>query len=148
MTSDPLELAARVLAAQPFSALLGTRLGSFGPGRASLVLDAGDSVRQQYGFVHGGVLAYLVDNAITFAAASVLGDGVVTVEMKVNYLRPARGGGRLVAEASVLDASRNQAVCRCDVNLEDGAGRTLVAAGQGTIRRTSAAGAVSAPLAA
>ena len=33
----------------------------------------GISLGLQHGFVHGGVISYLVDNAITFAGASVLG---------------------------------------------------------------------------
>ena len=139
MTSDMLDLAKTVLAAQPFSRLLGTEVLSMGRGEASLALAIGPSLRQQDGFVHGGVLAYLVDNAITFVGGSVLGAGVVTVEMKLNYLRPAVGDGRLVAAASLLGAGRTQAVCRCDVWLDRADGtRALVAAGQGTIRVGSA----------
>lgn len=81
------------------------------------------------------MLAYLVDNAMTFAVGSVLGTGLVTAEIKVNYLRPATGNGRLIAEAVVVDAGKKQAVCRCDVHLEHGGQRRLVAAGQGTIRK-------------
>lgn len=135
MDATPLRLAREVLASQPFSALLGTRVSSFDPGRTTLELDVNAALRQQHGFVHGGVLAYLVDNAMTFAGGSVLGSGVVTVEIKVNYLRPAAGDGRLIAEAAVVDAGKNQAVCRCEVHFEHAGQRRLVAAGQGTIRK-------------
>ncbi len=130
-----MQLAREVLASQPFSALLGTRVSVFDRGRTTLELDVNAALRQQHGFVHGGVLAYLVDNAMTFAGASVLGTGAVTVEIKVNYLRPAAGDGRLTAEAVVVDSGKKQAVCRCDVHLEHGGQRRLVAAGQGTIRK-------------
>ena len=135
MNTSLLNAARGVLASQPFSAMLGTRVASIDHGRASLELDVGPDLRQQYGYVHGGVLAYLVDNALTFAGGSVLGNGVVTVEIKVNYLRPVTGDGRLVAEAVVVGSGKSQAVCRCDVYAEHDGQRKIVAAGQGTIAR-------------
>ena len=140
MSDDLPSLAKAVMAAQPFSRLLGCELAMIEPGRAELTMPITDQVRQQFGFVHGGVLSYLADNSLTFAAGSVLGASVVTVEHKLNYLRPARGDGRLVAIASVVDAGANQAVCRCEVYVDQGGDRRLCAAGQGTIRKVDAAG--------
>lgn len=124
-----------ILQAQPFSVRLGTELVCFTPGHAELTLAIANDLRQQHGFVHGGVVSYLADNALTFAGGSVLGDSV-TVEFKINYLRPARGEGRLLAVADVVGSGKMQAVVRCDVFVEalDGI-RTLVAAAQGTIRK-------------
>jgi uncharacterized protein (TIGR00369 family) len=85
--------------------------------------------------VHGGVLSYLADNALTYAGGSVLGTDVVTAEYKINYLRPATGGDRLVALASVVGSGKTQAVCRCDVFIEEAGERKLCAAAQGTIRK-------------
>lgn len=48
-----LELAEKVLASQPFSVLLGTRLVAFGDGGAVLELDVRDGLRQQNGYLHG-----------------------------------------------------------------------------------------------
>jgi uncharacterized protein (TIGR00369 family) len=109
-----MELARSVLAAQPFSALLGAEVVSFGDGVAELRLPIRDELRQQHGLVHGGVLDYLVDNAVTFAAGSVLGADIVTASLAVDYLRPARDG-ELRARAWVVHRSRSQAVVRCDV---------------------------------
>lgn len=47
-----LALAQKVLAAQPFSNLLGARLVAFGEGEATLELDIRDDLRQQNGFLH------------------------------------------------------------------------------------------------
>ena len=129
-----IDQATAVLKAQPFSMLLGCELLEFDSGRAVLRLPASPWLRQQHGFIHGGALAYLADNAMTFAAGAVLGN-VVTAEIKVNYLRPAAGEGDLVAEACVLGAGKSQAVCRCEIYLDNGAERILCAAGQGTIRK-------------
>jgi uncharacterized protein (TIGR00369 family) len=89
---------------------------------------------QQDGFVHGGVLSYLADNALTYAGGSVLGK-VLTSEFKINYLRPAIDAERLVAVATVVASGKSQAVCRCDVFLDRAGRRELCAAAQGTIRK-------------
>jgi uncharacterized protein (TIGR00369 family) len=82
--------------------------------------------------VHGGVLSYLADNALTFAGGSLLGPAIVTSEYKINYLRPAMGE-RLIARATVLHAGKHQAVCRCDISVVNADKETLCAAAQGTI---------------
>jgi uncharacterized protein (TIGR00369 family) len=133
--SELLERGREVLAAQSFSELLGARLDAFEPGHAELSLPVSQRLLQQNGFVHGGVLSYLADNALTYAGGSVLGIEVVTAEYKINYLRPAIGGDRLLAVASVVGSGKTQAVCRCDVFVVDGGELKLCAAAQGTIRR-------------
>lgn len=123
------------LAAQPFSALLGTRLTEFGSGRAVLELDHADHLRQQHGFVHGGVLAYLADNAVTFAAGTVLGPAVLTAGVSVSYLAPAQSGLRATAE--VVSVSDRTAECRCEIV----SGGVVCATATGSVRRTSRAAA-------
>lgn len=132
-TGLTLELATEVLAAQPFSKLLGAQLTSFGRGEATLELEARDDLMQQNGYLHGGVLAYAADNAITFAGGSSLGPAVLTSGMSISYLRPAHGQ-TLRARAQVLHASRRHATCRCDLQIVDEHGiPSLCAAAQGTI---------------
>lgn len=131
--TDLLALGRRILAAQPFSILLGAELTAFEPGRAELRLTVRHELKQQYGFVHGGVLSYLADNALTYAGGSALpGPGIVTSEFKINYLRPAIGD-TLVARAQVIHAGKSQAVCRCDVFALTGSEEKLCATAQGTI---------------
>lgn len=137
MTTDLLQRGREVLAAQGFSRLLGTQLEVFEPGRAELSLAVSPQLLQQNGFVHGGVLSYLADNALTYAGGSVLGTDVVTAEYKINYVRPAIGGESLQAVATVVGSGKTQAVCRCDVFIVEGAERRLCAAAQGTIRKAA-----------
>jgi uncharacterized protein (TIGR00369 family) len=134
MQADLLAWGRQVLAQQPFSVMLGAQLDAFEPGSAQLSLPVSPNLLQQDGFVHGGVLAYLADNALTYAGGSVLGK-VLTSEFKINYVRPARDAERLVAIATVVGSGKSQAVCRCDVFLERGGERKLCAAAQGTIRK-------------
>ncbi len=134
MPTDMLAQGQQILALQPFSAMLNAQLDAFEPGIAELSLAVVPGLLQQHGFVHGGVLSYLADNALTFAGGSVLGDSV-TAEYKINYLRPAKDAERLLAVATVVGSGKTQAVCRCDVFMLRGGERTLCAAAQGTIRK-------------
>lgn len=132
MTPPDLATAQRVLAAQPFSVLLGARLVAFGDGQASLELDIRDDLRQQNGLLHGGVLSYAADNTLTFAAGSV-GGIVITAGFTIDFLRPARGR-TLCADARVVRAGRTRIVCRCDLSMvDDEDGRILCAVAQGNI---------------
>jgi uncharacterized protein (TIGR00369 family) len=114
MAEELLALGRSVLAAQPFSVLLGARLVAFAPGTAELELAVRPEFAQQLGYVHGGVISFLADNALTFVGGSVLSPEVLTAEYKVNYVRPAQGE-RLIARASVVASGGRQAVCRCDI---------------------------------
>jgi len=127
-----LERGRAVLASQPFSVLLGAELTAVSDDEVTLELALREELKQQYGFAHGGVLSYLADNALTWVGAQALGTNVVTVEMKINYLRPGIGE-RLVARASVLSATRNFAVTRCEVYVRREGKDVLCAAAQATI---------------
>ena len=131
--SELFQFGKQVLASQPFSALLGTELEAFEPGKAVLTLAVRDELKQQHGFVHGGVVSYLADNALTYAGGSVLGDSV-TSEYKINYLRPARGE-RLTARATVRSSGQKEAVCQCEVIALNNGEERLVAVAQGTISK-------------
>jgi uncharacterized protein (TIGR00369 family) len=138
MEERSIEPARAALRAQPFSVLLGSEISLFEAGHVVLEVPISAQLLQQHGFVHGGVLAYAADNALTFAGGSALGPAVVTSEFKINYLRPARGE-RLIAKASVVHAGKSQAVCRCEVfSLTDGQ-ELLCAVAQGTIASLAAA---------
>lgn len=124
----------QVLAAQPFSRLLGAELMALAPGRCELQVALRDELRQQNGFAHGGVVSYLADNALTYAGGAALAVPVVTSEFKINYVRPAIGE-RLVARAEAVAIGRSQAVCRCDVFVVAAGQEKLCAVAQGTINK-------------
>jgi uncharacterized protein (TIGR00369 family) len=127
-----LQLGQQILAAQPLSALLGAELTQFAEGRAELRLAITDRLKQQNGFVHGGVICYAADTALTFAGGSALGTAVVTSDLLIHYLRPGIGDW-LVARASVVGTTRTRAVCRCDVFVSSEQGERLCATAQGSV---------------
>ncbi|MEV1295895.1 PaaI family thioesterase [Pseudonocardia sp. NPDC049635] len=121
------------LASQPFSVLLGTRLVSFSPDRTILEVDAREDLLQQNGFLHGGVLAYAADNALTYAGGAALGPAVLTGGMSIEYLRPALGI-TLRATARVRHAGKRRTTCACDLEMIDETGQVrLCAVAQGTV---------------
>ena len=88
-----------------------------------------DLARQAQGNqVHGGPIASVIDSAGTFAVAAVVGHGVPTMNLRIDYLRPAIDTD-LVATATVRRSGRTIAIC--DIDLHDDAQR-LVAVGRGT----------------
>lgn len=132
-------LARAILDAQPFSRLLGTELIRAGEQGVELALALTPDLRQQHGFAHGGVIAYLADNALTFAGGIGLGTAVLTSQMNIHYLNPARGG-RLVARAVIIASRASSALARCDVlAVEDGI-ETTAAFATALIRRSGTAG--------
>ena len=133
---DMLAWGRRILASQPFSVLLGAELLAFQEGSVELKVPLRAELQQQHGFVHGGVISYAADNALTYAGGSALGPSVVTSEFKINYVRPAMGE-YIVARATVIHAGKNQAVCRCDVYVSSNHNESLCATAQGTIARLS-----------
>jgi uncharacterized protein (TIGR00369 family) len=136
MSNDPLSFGNQILASQPFSVLLQAELVAFSEGYAAIKIPITEQLEQQHGFLHGGVISYAADNALTFAGGSVLGTAVLTAEFKINYLRPG-AGDFLLAKARLSHAGKRQAVCRCDVfSLSDGEEK-LIAVAQGTIVKTA-----------
>lgn len=128
---DILEFGKGILAQQPFSVLLGAELTRFEPGLAEIQLPLRADLKQQHGFAHGGVVSYLADNALTYAGGSVLGQ-VLTLEMKINYTRPAIGE-QLIARAEVENHGKRQAVCSCRVYAVKDGEEKLCALAQGTV---------------
>ncbi|PIF78902.1 uncharacterized protein (TIGR00369 family) [Variovorax sp. 54] len=128
-----LEYGRSVLAAQPFSVLIGAELHALAPGHAELQLPLTAQLKQQHGFAHGGIVSYMADNALTFAGGSALRVPVVTSEFKINYVRPAIGQ-RLIARARAVHTGSSQAVCTCEVvAVADDGTEKLCALAQGTI---------------
>jgi uncharacterized protein (TIGR00369 family) len=79
------------------------------------------------GQFHGGVIASLIDIAGDFALIAVLGYGVPTINLRIDYLRPALNND-LLATARVRRAGRSIGVV--DIEVTDTADR-LIALGRG-----------------
>ena len=77
---------------------------------------------------HGGPIAALIDIAGDFALIAKLGRGIPTINLRIDYLRPAIDTD-LVAKARTLRAGKSVGVV--DIEISDEAGR-IVAVGRGS----------------
>jgi uncharacterized protein (TIGR00369 family) len=125
-------------ARQPFMVLLGARLLSVAPGAVEIVLPIRRELEQQHGFAHAGAAWSIADSAAGFASQSLMAadEGVLTVELKINLLAPAKGQ-RLVARGRVERAGRRLTVARADVYALTGDSETHVATAMGTFMAIS-----------
>lgn len=128
MTNTPLDVLRTIFRAAPFVASLGIELESVSPGECRTTLEIRPDHLQQTGVVHAGVLATLADHTAGGAAASVLERGAhpLTVEFKINLLRPATGP-RLTCRARILKAGRTLVIAESEVFAEDNPDPVLVA---------------------
>ena len=114
----------------PFARLLGYRSeqSADGIGIASMTVE--DKHRQLAGVVQGGLLVTLADQAFYLAARSVLSpsENAVTVELKTNFIAPAREG-KITATARVISKGNRMIVGEMTITDQN---QTLIAQGLGT----------------
>src|SRR3954466_12150786 len=92
------------LESQGFTKLIGAEVVSVEPRIVVMAVNRRPELLQQNGLFHGGVVAYLIDNATTAAAATVIDRAsrtVITAEYKINLLSPSVGD-RLTCRAEVV----------------------------------------------
>ncbi len=85
-------------------------------------------VNTERGYVHGGVLAALIDLAADWAMVKQTGRGVPTVDLRVDYHRPALRGD-LIARGKVVRGGSQFATAEAQIFDEQG---KLIASGRGT----------------
>ncbi len=96
----------------------------------------GEDMTQHHGFLHGGLVAFLADNAAAYAAATVVGD-VLTAQFSLNFLSPGIGD-HFLTRAEVIKAGRRQITVRSDVFAVSEGGEKLMATANAVILPASA----------
>lgn len=121
-------------ARQGFMAYLGAELVRVEPGEVEICLPLRPELTQQHGFGHAAATWSIADTSAGYAAMSLMapGDGVLTVELKINLLAPAKGS-LLRAVGRVERAGRRLTVVRADVHAGDGTEEAHVATAMGTM---------------
>src|SRR5262249_8319575 len=121
-------------AQQSIMNLIGANLSRVDPGLVEITLPYHNDLTQQDGFLHAGIVTTIADSACAYAAYTLMpaASPVLSLEFKVNLLRPAAGEA-FVAHAEVIKAGKTLTVVRADVFALIKSDRTLVAMMQATM---------------
>ena len=121
--------AERLLATCALHVYLGLELVEWDEGRVAFRFVPPAIARTGEGTpLHGGALAAVLDTAATFAVISSIGQDASTVDLRVDFLRPALDP-ELRVEGRTTRAGRRFAFADATVTAADG---RLVASGRGT----------------
>ena len=122
------ELAERIVIA-PFHQWLGLELTAMDEKGIDLTVPWRKEfvVNVELGYTHGGILATLIDVAADYAIAAKLGRPVPTIDMRVDYHRPAFQGN-LIVKAQALKLGGN--FCAGEAQVHDEKDK-LLASGRG-----------------
>lgn len=124
----------RSFAAQAMMTTLGAALTGLGPGTARIEAPILPGSRQQHGYAHAALTFAIGDSAAGYAALGIMPEGaeVLTTEMKIHLLAPARGD-RLIARGRVIKPGRRLVIVQADVHAEEDGRETHVALLTGTM---------------
>jgi uncharacterized protein (TIGR00369 family) len=113
---------------------LGASIAALAPGAIELTMPYAAAYTQQHGFLHGGIVATVLDSACGYAAFSLFpaDAAVLTVEMKTSLVAPARGE-RFVFRAQVVKPGRTITFCDGRAFAVEGGQEKLIATMSGTL---------------
>lgn len=126
----------------PVHAVLGLSLEIADSGEATIFYKGARDAQNRRGNLSGGAIAQMVDSAIVQSCRAMLThhDKLVTLELKINYVRAGAPGVHLMARGSIDHLGRTTAVGHARVEDING---TLIALGIATINIQRASSATA-----
>ena len=102
--------------ANPFFCLMGIEVVSVEPGKAVLKMQIRPDMHNGVGWLQGGMLAAIADEAMALALYSVLSntEGIATISESTSFIRGAQDG-LIIAEGRVIRKGRRVAFAEGEV---------------------------------
>jgi uncharacterized protein (TIGR00369 family) len=142
--NDRTRIARQFIQSIPHSRGLGMELDELGSGSATISMPydvrfVGDPTT---GVIHGGAVSALMDTASGAAVMSHADapDGTATIDLRIDYMRPATPGQRITARAVCYHITRTVAFIRATATDEDEARPVATATGAFTVERNAEPG--------
>lgn len=128
------EKVAESFSRQKFMQFIQAELVCVEPGYCEIQIPYQESLTQQHGFFHAGIISTIADNAAGYASFSLMEQesSILTVEFKLNIVAPG-DGDLLIGKAQVLKNGRTLTICRSDVFIVKNGEEKLCAASQATL---------------
>ena len=119
---------------QQAMATLGASIIDIEAGKVSIRMPYNETLTQQHGFIHAGIISTILDSACGYAAFSLMPENaaVLTIEYKINLLSPAKGDW-FEAVGIVKKPGHNVTVADGEVFAHTGDDKKLVASMVGTM---------------
>lgn len=137
MTADKARIARQFIETIPHSSALGMKITEIGDGLAQIEMPydprfVGDP---ETGVIHGGAVSALMD---TCGGAAVISHpkspaGTATIDLRIDYMRPATPGQTIVARATCYHITRSVAFVRATACDDDTDRPVATAAGTFTV---------------
>ena len=133
--ATPLRVLEQVAQFVPHNRALGIRFVSLSEGKVTLALPYDPKIvgNPDTGVVHGGAITALLDGTCGVAVLAKLDEpiSVATLDLRIDYLRPATPGKEVLARAECFRVTKQVAFVRCEA-FHEGAEADGVAVANGT----------------
>ena len=137
--TDTARIAAQFIGSIPFSKAVGMRLEAIGDGFARITMPYSEDLvgDPATGVIHGGAVSALMD---TCGGAAVMTHpesavATATLDLRIDYMRAARPGQRVTAEAECYHVARSVAFVRAVARDEEEGPPVATATGAFTFQR-------------